>query len=331
MKKLVTIFTVLSITLFLVVPLTALGAEKPIKLIGATMLPKEHVFFRVLEKFSDVVKENYDGPLEIELHHSADIGTEKDAFEYMMQGVSIDFSIISPAWMATWDKAAPFMDAQFLFSSIEHWEKCLETGVFEPIAENIRNKGVRFIGYGGGGIRNLILNKPIYKTEELPSVEMRVQGSPLAQKVFSATGIQATPMDYMEVYNAIKTGVLDGLENEPAGMQQMKFYEVGPEISLTQHAITVRPLCFSGKTFRRLPPDLQKAIVRAGREASAFERQLESREDAATLSRLESEDKLRTHRFFERDVLLQLVEPVQREYARQINAEHVLERIRLIQ
>ncbi len=175
MKKFVISLTIVSLTLFLLVSLSASAAEK-ITLVGSTMLPKEHVYYRVLEKFSEAVKANYDGPLEIELHHSADIGTEKDAFEYMMQGVSIDFSIISPAWMATWDKAAPFMDAQFLFSSIDHWNKSLDAGVFEPIAENIRKKGVRFVGYGGGGVRNLILNKPIYKTEELPSVEMRVQG-----------------------------------------------------------------------------------------------------------------------------------------------------------
>ena len=41
--------------------------------------------------------------------------------------------------------------------------------------------------------------------DDFPKVQMRVQGSPLHQKVFSATGLKATPMDYMEVYNAIKT------------------------------------------------------------------------------------------------------------------------------
>ena len=56
----------------------------------------------------------------------------------------------------------------------------------------------------------------------------------------------------------------------------MKFYEVGPNISLTQHAITVRPICFSGKTFRKLPPDLQAAILKAGKEAGKLGREIES-------------------------------------------------------
>jgi TRAP-type C4-dicarboxylate transport system substrate-binding protein len=47
----------------------------------------------------------------------------------------------------------------------------------------------------------------------------------------------------------------------------MKFYEVGPNLNMTQHAITIRPICFSGKTFKKLPPDLQAAVLKAGKEA----------------------------------------------------------------
>ena len=111
----------------------------------------------------------------------------------------------------------------------------------------------------------------------------------------------------------------------------MKFYEVGPEISLTQHAITVRPLCFSGKTFRRLPRELQAAIQRAGREAGAYGRHLESTEDEAILASMEAEGMLRTHEFTQRGELLRLAEPVKAAYAREINAEDVLARVNAIE
>jgi TRAP-type C4-dicarboxylate transport system substrate-binding protein len=136
-------------------------------------------------------------------------------------------------------------------------------------------KGVRFIGYGGGSTRHLILKKEVRTIDDFPSVTMRVQGSPLHQKVFSAVGLKATPMDYTEVYNAIKTGVLDGLENEPAGLASMKFYEVAPYYVLTSHQIVTRILAFSEKKFQTLPKDLQDAIVKAGAEAAAFHRATE--------------------------------------------------------
>jgi TRAP-type C4-dicarboxylate transport system substrate-binding protein len=82
-------------------------------------------------------------------------------------------------------------------------------------------KGVRFIGYGGGGVRHLILRKEVKTIDDFPKVQMRVQDSPLHQKVFSATGLKTTPIDYIEVYNAIKTGCARRPENEPAGLKSM--------------------------------------------------------------------------------------------------------------
>ena len=54
---------------------------------------------------------------------------------------------------------------------------------------------------------------------------------------------------------------------------------------MTQHAITIRPICFSGKTFKKLPPDLQAAILKAGKEAGAYGRQIESSEDSRSSTR----------------------------------------------
>jgi TRAP-type C4-dicarboxylate transport system substrate-binding protein len=68
--------------------------------------------------------------------------------------------------------------------------------------------------------------------------------------------------------------VIQAGENEAAGVETMKFYEVGPNLNMTQHAITIRPICFSGKTFKKLPPDLQAAIVKAGKEAGVYGRQI---------------------------------------------------------
>ena len=110
----------------------------------------------------------------------------------------------------------------------------------------------------------------------------------------------------------------------------MKFYEVAPTLSMTQHAITVRPIAFSGKTYKRLPPDLQAAIVRAGKEAGKFGRDLESGEDAGKIAALEKAGKLKTFPFADRAKLLQLAEPVKQSYAKEVDAVAILNRVNAI-
>src|SRR3546814_6434176 len=102
--------------------------------------------------------------------------------------------------------------------------------------------------------------------EALNGLAIRVMGAPIQTKIFQAITAAPTVIAYSEIYNAIQTGVISAAENEAAGIEQMKFYEVGPNISLTQHAITVRPIGFSGTTFRRLPADLQDCVMLGGME-----------------------------------------------------------------
>src|SRR6185295_5874489 len=102
-----------------------------------------------------------------------------------------------------------------------------------------------------------------------------------------------TVIAYNEIYNAIQNGVIAAGENEAAGVEAMKFFEVAPNLAITEHAITIRPICFSGKTFKTLPADLQAAILKAGKEAGAYGRQVESSEDGAKLDAMEKAGKLK--------------------------------------
>jgi tripartite ATP-independent transporter DctP family solute receptor len=285
----------------------------------------------MLLKFEQLVRKYYGKPINFVLHRNSELGMEKDYFAYLNQGISVDYAVVSPSHMSTFAKSAPLMDMPFLFRDLDHWRKVLDGDALQPIIDTVAKKAdVLIIGLGGGGVRNLIANKPVRNMQELKGLSIRVMGAPVQTSMFQAIGASPTVIAYSEVYNAIQTGVIQAAENEAAGLEQMKFYEVGPHISLTRHAITVRPVCFSGKTFRRLPKDLQAAIVKAGREAGVYGRDIESSEETARLQRMEKEGKLKTYVFADRDQLLRLAEPVKQAYAKEVGAEDVLARINAI-
>src|SRR6266581_2425128 len=316
----------------LVSPLIApAGAQQAMTLHGAVQFNDDHAFNKALLKFEELVKQYYGKPINFVLHRNSELGLEKDYFAYMNQGISVDYAVVAPSHMSTFAKTAPLMDMPFLFRDLDHWNKVLDSDGLKPIADEVAKKAdVLIIGYAGGGVRNIIANKPVRNMAELKGLSVRVMGAPIQTAMFQAIGATPTVIAYNEVYNAIQTGVIQGAENEAAGLEQMKFYEVGPEISLTQHAITVRPICFSGKTFRKLPPDLQAAILKAGKEAGKYGRDLESGGDSQRLANLEKGGKLRTHKFTERDKLLAAAEPVKQAYAKEIGAEDIIARVNAI-
>ena len=303
-----------------------------ITLHGASQFNDEHAFTKAMVKFEELVKKYSGGKaVNFVLHKNSELGLEKQYFEYMAQGKAVDYAIVSPAHMSTFSKAAPFIDAPFLFRDLAHWNKVLDQDVLKPVADEIAQKAdVMLIGYAGGGTRNIFVNKPVRNMQELKALKVRVQGAPIWSRTFQAAGMAPTVIAYNEVYNAIQNGVIAAGENEAAGVEQMKFYEVAPHLSMTQHAITIRPLCFSGKTFKKLDKDLQAAVLKAGKEAGAYGRQIESSEDEAKLVKMEKEGKLKRVKFEGRDQMKKLVDPVMAAYAKEIGAEQILAKINSI-
>jgi TRAP-type transport system periplasmic protein len=299
---------------------------------GASQFNDDHAFTKAMVRFEELTKKYAGGkPLNFVLHKNSELGLEKQYFEYMAQGKAVDYAIVSPAHMSTFSKAAPFIDAPFLFRDLAHWNKVLDQDVLKPIADEIAQKAdVMLIGYAGGGTRNIFVNKPVKNMQELKALKVRVQGAPIWSRTFQAAGMAPTVIAYNEVYNAIQNGVIAAGENEAAGVEQMKFYEVAPHLSMTQHAITIRPLCFSGKTFKKLDKDLQAAVLRAGKEAGAYGRQIESSEDEQKLVKMEKEGKLKRVAFSDRAQMQKAVEPVITAYAKEIGAEQILAKINSI-
>jgi len=298
---------------------------------GASQFNDDHAFTKALVKFEELVQKYSGKKINFVLHKNSELGLEKDYFAYMNQGKAVDYAIVSPAHMSTFSRAAPFIDAPFIFRDLPHWNKVLDADLLKPIADEVAQKAdVMLIGYAGGGTRNIFATKPIHNMAELKGLKIRVQGAPIWSRTFAAAGMAPTVIAYNEIYNAIQNGVIQAGENEAAGVEQMKFYEVGPNLAMTQHAITIRPLCFSGKTFRTLDKGLQAAVLRAGKEAGAYGRQIESSEDEQKLVALEKAGKLKRVAFTERAQLKKSVDPVIEGYAKEIGADQIFAKINAI-
>ena len=303
-------------------------AQGTITLNGAVQFNDDHAFTRCLAKFEELVKLHYGKPINFTLHKNSSLGLEKQYFEYMAQGRAVDYGIVSPAHMSTFSRAAPFIDAPFLFRDLGHWDNVIQVDLLKPIADEVEKRArVMLIGYAGGGVRNIFANKPLRTLADLKGLKVRVQGAPIWSRTFQAAGMAPTVIAYNEIYNAIQNGVIDAGENEAAGVEQMRFFEVAPQLAMTQHAITIRPICFSAQTFAKLPNDLQAAIRRAGREAAIVGRQIESEEDETKLEALEKAGRLKRVEFAERAQMKRLVDPIMADYAKEIDAEPILRRI----
>ena len=97
-----------------------------------------------------------------------------------------------------------------------------------------------------------------------------------------ALGANATPMPYGEVYTALKTGIVDGAENNWPSYESSRHFEAAKFYSLSEHSMAPEVLVFSRKIWDTLSRDDQAAIRRAARDSVPHMRTLwDAREDSS--------------------------------------------------
>ena len=165
MKMLVkTAAGVLAMACVMALGATGATAQEKITLVGASQFDENHAFTRLMRKFEQLTKLYYTGDKEIEfvMHLNSELGLEKDYFAYMNQGISIDYAVVAPSHMSTFSKMATLLDPPMLYRNPGHWSSVLASGVLKPIEDDVAKRAdVMLIGYGGGGVRHLIVNKPV--------------------------------------------------------------------------------------------------------------------------------------------------------------------------
>jgi TRAP-type transport system periplasmic protein len=243
---------------------------------AAHYFKEDHPWNKGLVLFAKRVDEESKGRVKIDIFNGGILGSEAQTLQFVKDG-SLDLVISDPSAGAPFAKELDFFALPFLFRNYAHWQAALDGEPGKVYAKLIEDKaGLKIIGYWGGSTRNVLsTKKPINSIDDLKGFRLRLISSPLKVNAWKAVGTVPTPIAFMETYLAMKSGVVDGMENESVAVREMKFYEPAPFIARTEHEFTVRPLFISKKTFDKLPPDLQQVVIKSAQEATAVERKAE--------------------------------------------------------
>ena len=225
------------------------------------------------EKMSEILEKETNGRAKLEIFPSSQIASEEEAIEMVKLGVIGS----TPASSGSLSRFVPEVDSfnlPFVFDNLGHFYEVLDGPIGDEITKKIEKKlDCIVLGWWFSGIRNTWNSeKPIYTPKDLEGMKIRVIGSSIVLDTFNAFGAQATNMSFGELYSAIQQGVLDGAECDHIDLLVEKFYEVTKYVSYTEHLYLSVALIFSKKQFKKLPEDVQMALLKAGQESIKTQR-----------------------------------------------------------
>ncbi|WP_299820719.1 TRAP transporter substrate-binding protein [uncultured Roseibium sp.] len=240
-----------------------------------------------MEAFAKELSEKTDGELTAKIFHSGVLGSQPDAIEQTRLGV-IDFGVFSLGPMGQVVPEANVVSLPFIFKSVPQMYELMDGEPGAALSKGLEAKGLIALGYYDAGARSFYTSvKPIEEPKDITGMKIRVMNNDLFVGMVDSMGGNATPMAFAEVYQAIKTGVVDGAENNPPSYESTNHFEVAKYYSLTQHLIIPECLCMSKKTFDSLTPEQQEIVKVAGRNSTELQRKLWQEREAASMAKVE--------------------------------------------
>jgi tripartite ATP-independent transporter DctP family solute receptor len=228
------------------------------------------------------------GKHSIRVFNNSALGNEKDTIEQTKIGALAMTRVnIAPMNNICAETQVPTMP--FLFRSKDHMRKVLDGPIGEEILASCAPQGFIGLAYYDSGARSIYTaKKPVRTLADAKGMKIRVQQSDLWVSLLEAMGANATPMPFGEVYTALKTGLVDGAENNYPSYESSRHFEVAKYYSVTDHSMAPEMLLFSKRTWDTLSADDQKAIRQAAKESVPFMRKLWDEREEKSLAMVKS-------------------------------------------
>ena len=241
---------------------------------SADIHPDDYPTVQAVRYMGDLLKQRSNGKMSIKVFAQGSLGSEKDAIEQTKIG-ALSMVRVNSAAMNNICEATIVPTMPFLFRSTEHMRHVLDGPLGDDILKSCEKNGFIGLAWYDSGSRSLYTTKrPIRTLADAKGMKIRVQQSDLWVSLMEAMHANATPMPWGEVYTGLKTGLVDGAENNWPSYESSRQFEVAKYYSLTEHSMAPEMLMFSKVAWDRLSKEDQAMVRQAAKDSVPYMRKL---------------------------------------------------------
>lgn len=211
------------------------------------------------------------GRIKVMFYSAGVLGNESQLLETCYLGI-LEMVQVTSSVVTTLDPTFDTFDMPYLFINEAHHQKVLNGSIGKEVLDGLAKNKLQGLGFYSCGFRNIYANKAINSPEDLQGMKIRVMESPVMIEALNSMGASATPLSASEVFTSLKTGVVDGAENNPNVYVSTAHNEAVKYYSLTRHFANQHVLVANKKWLDRVKeeyPDLHELIVTVPDEIKA--------------------------------------------------------------
>ena len=241
--------------------ISAASAQQPIVMRWGDVVAGGHPQVMMIERVAADVKAKTNGRIDIQGFPNGQMGGSRDMIESVSNGTQ-QLVTEGAANFGAWIPSISVTEAPFIWKNPAHLINALNGPLLEKYNEQlIKARGMRILGAVYYGTRHLTTsNREVKTVEDAKGLKVRVPENDVFKAMAESWGAKPTPMNFNELYLALKTGTVDGQENPLPTIKSGKFHEVQKFIILTGHIMTPRLVVVNEAFWQKIPATDRKVV-----------------------------------------------------------------------
>ncbi len=239
----------------------AASAQQPIVMRWGDVVAGGHPQVMMIERVAAEVKAKTGGRIDIQGFPNGQMGGSRDMIEAVSNGTQ-QLVTEGAANFGAWIPSISVTEAPFIWKNPAHLINALNGPLLEKYNEQlIKARGMRILGAVYYGTRHLTTsNREVKTVDDAKGLKVRVPENDVFKAMAESWGAKPTPMNFNELYLALKTGTVDGQENPLPTIKSGKFHEVQKYIILTGHIMTPRLVVVNDAFWQKIPAADRKIV-----------------------------------------------------------------------
>lgn len=224
------------------------------------LTPPQHVWTQAANSFAEELNAETDGRLSANVFPSSQLGNEAQMMQMLQSGV-LDMAFLTLAEVS--NRAPDFgaLYAPYLASDLAHAGEILQGDVAQSMLDQLpRRAGVVGIGYGLGGMRQIVTRDAVNTVEELRGKKIRITPFEPIRDFYTELGTAPTPMPLPAVYEALANGQVDAIDMDAELIVQLRYYDHADTILLSNHMMFPVIGLVSNRVWMQTNPEDQEII-----------------------------------------------------------------------
>jgi TRAP-type C4-dicarboxylate transport system substrate-binding protein len=219
-------------------------------------------------RFLDLVEERTGGNITFKRIGKAVLGNEPQRLEATQKG-TLDVTHTFATILSQHSKAAGALILPFLFNLPDDMVWNIVSPEVRELLDVCEDEaGIKILTIAMYEERHFFNNvRPIKKLEDVKGLRIRTMASQDEQYWVSLTGARPTPTTFPELYQMLKSGVVEGYDGNFTVHDSMKYYEVQKYASIMGYHYIVPMIIMSWKAWNGLTPEEQNIFIESSKQA----------------------------------------------------------------